>query len=59
MQQEGVAVLEVQKLDISQGGLLKLGLFQKAGNLLLQSLEVRPSNKVSLNAARANLSPSM
>ena len=55
MQWEGVAVLEVQKLEISHGGLLKLRLSQKAGNLLLQNLEVRPSNKVSPNAARVNL----
>ena len=46
MEQEGVAVLTVQRLDISPAGLLKLKLFQKAGNLLLQSLELRQSSEV-------------
>lgn len=44
--QEGLAVLGVQRLDISPAGLLKLKLLQKAGNLLLQSLEVRQSSQV-------------
>ena len=48
VEQEGVAVLSVQRLHISPAGLLKLKLFQKAGNLLLQSLEVRQSSEVSL-----------
>lgn len=47
LEQQGLAVLEVQRLDISQAGLLKLKLFQKAGNLLLQSLEVRQSTGVN------------
>ena len=47
LEQQGLAVLEVQRLDISQAGLLKLKLFQKAGNLLLQSLEVRQSTEVN------------
>lgn len=48
MEPEGVAVLRVQRLDISPAGLLKLKLFQAAGNLLLQSLQVRQSSEVSL-----------
>ena len=46
LEQEGVAVLTVQRLEFSPAGLLKLKLFQKAGNLLLQSLEVRQSSEV-------------
>ena len=48
IEQEGLAVLEVQRLDISRAGLLRLKLFQKAGHLLLQGLEVRQSTTVSL-----------
>ena len=48
LEQEGLAVLDVQRLDISQTGLLRLKLFQNAGNLLLQALEVRQSTEVSL-----------
>ncbi len=51
--QPGAAVLQVQRLDISQGGLLNLRLFQKAGNVLLQSLKVRQSSEVSTCSARA------
>ena len=48
MESEGLAVLEVQRLDINHAGLLRLKLFQKAGKLLLQGLEVRQSTEVSL-----------
>lgn len=48
LEQERLAVLEVQRLDISQAGLLRLKLFQKAGNVLLRGLEVRQSTEVSL-----------
>lgn len=48
LEQERLVVLEVQRLDVSQAGLLRLKLFQKAGNLLLQGLEVRQSTEVSL-----------
>lgn len=48
LEQGRLAILEVQRLDISQAGLLRLKLFQKAGNLLLQGLEVRQSTEVSL-----------
>lgn len=48
LEQEGLAVLSVQRLDISQAGLLRLKLFQTAGNLLLQSLQVRQTTEVSL-----------
>ncbi len=42
----GAAVLEVQRLDVSQSGLLNLRLFQKAGDVLLQSLNIRQSTEV-------------
>ncbi|DBA79253.1 TPA: hypothetical protein ACH3X1_009067 [Trebouxia sp. C0004] len=41
----GAAVLEVQRLDVSQSGLLNLKLFQKAGDVLLQSLNIRQSTE--------------
>lgn len=48
LEQEGLAVLSVHRLDISQAGLLRLKLFQTAGNLLLQSLQVCQTTEVSL-----------
>ena len=50
MPQAGAAVLEVQRLELSQGGLLNLRLFQKAGSVLLQSLKVQPSTEVCIAA---------
>jgi len=44
----GAAVLEVQRLDVSQSGLLNLRLFQKAGDVLLQSLNIRQSTEVCI-----------
>ncbi len=44
----GAAVLEVHRLDVSQSGLLNLRLFQKAGDVLLQSLNIRQSTEVCL-----------
>lgn len=46
MEQLGTAVLIVQRLDVSQSGLLNLRLFQRAGDVLLQSLKVRQSTEV-------------
>ena len=46
MELPGAAVLEVQRLDVSQSGLLNLRLFQKAGDVLLQSLNIRHSTEV-------------
>lgn len=39
-------MLEVQRLDVSQSGLLNLRLFQKAGDVLLQSLNIWQSTEV-------------
>lgn len=46
MEQLGTAALVVQRLDVSQSGLLNLRLFQRAGDVLLQSLKVRQSTEV-------------
>lgn len=54
MELPGAAVLEVQRLDVSQSGLLNLRLFQKAGDVLLQSLNIRQSTEVCVFSAVDN-----